>query len=378
MLATINNNPFSKTVAQFNIAYTQMINHLGEAVAHLDPDIANEKLLTDLYKSMVFIRLFDKKAVALQRTGKMGTYPSSLGQEAVGVGIGYAMNPNDVFAPYYRDHAALYLRGVSLADMLLYWGGDERGSLINGAPQFDLPNCVPIANQITHAAGIACAIKIRHEKNAVLTTCGDGATSRGDFYEAINLAGIWQLPMVVVVNNNQWAISVSRGIQTAAETIAQKAIAAGMPGEQVDGNDALAVYSVIKKALKKARAGKGPTLIEAITYRLGDHTTADDATRYRPPEALNKGWELEPIKRLQTFLHNNNFWGPEQERAWITQCEQNITQGVEAYLNTPDAPPEDIFDYLYAELPFAMEEQRQHLIAKARSLNANKKEEESL
>ncbi len=371
-------NPFSKTVAQFSITYTQMINQLGEAVDHLGPEITNGKLLTDLYKSMVFIRLFDKKAVALQRTGQMGTYPSSLGQEAVGVGIGYAMNEKDIFAPYYRDHATLYLRGVSLADMLLYWGGDERGSLIHGAPQFDLPNSVPIATQISHAAGIASAVKIRHEKNAVLTTCGDGATSRGDFYEPLNLAGAWQLPMVIVVNNNQWAISVSREIQTAAETIAQKAVAAGIPGEQVDGNDALAVYTVVKKALEKARAGKGPTLVEAITYRLGDHTTADDATRYRSPEALNKGWELEPIKRLQTFLHNQNLWGPEQERAWITKCEQEINQGVEAYLNMPDAPPEDIFDYLYAELPFAMEEQRQHLLAKAKRLQAKNpgKEEE--
>jgi len=364
------NNFFSKTVAEFEITYTQLINHLGESVHPLDKDLESQKLLSDLYKSMVFIRTFDKKAVALQRTGQLGTYPSSLGQEAIGVGIGHAMNKDDVFAPYYRDHAIHYLRGVSLADMLLYWGGDERGNIISNAPQFDLPNCVPIATQITHAAGIASALKIRNEKKAVVTTCGDGATSRGDFYEPLNLAGAWQLPMVIVVNNNQWAISVPREIQTAAKTIAQKAIAAGIPGEQVDGNDALAVYSVVDKALKKARAGKGPTLIEAVTYRLSDHTTADDATRYRSPEALNKGWEMEPVKRLQTFLHNKNWWGPEQEREWLAECDKKIADGVEKYLNIPEAPPEDNFNYLYAELPYSMKEQRDHMIAKAERLNA--------
>lgn len=370
-------NTFSKTVAQFKVAYTQLINEAGKALGELSLETVNEKLLTDLYKSMVFIRMFDKKAIALQRTGQMGTYPSSLGQEAIGVGIGHAMNQDDVFAPYYRDHAIHYLRGVSLKDMLLYWGGDERGNLIDGAPQFDLPNCVPIATQITHAAGIATALKIRHEKKAVVTTCGEGATSRGDFYEPLNLAGAWQLPMVIIVNNNQWAISVPREIQTAAETIAQKAVAAGIPGEQVDGNDALAVYTVVKKALKKARAGKGPTLIEAITYRLSDHTTADDATRYRAPEALNRGWEVEPVKRLQTFLHNKNWWSPEQEREWIGHCEKEITREVEAYLNMPEAPPEDIFDYLYAELPYSLEEQREHIISKAHSLKAANSETEN-
>ena len=170
--------------------------------------------------------------------------------------------------------------------------------------------------------------------------------------------------MVILVNNNQWAISVPLEIQTASETIAQKAIAAGIPGEQVDGNDVIAVYERCHQAIERARSGKGPTLIEAITYRLCDHTTADDATRYRPPDGLNEAWKIEPIKRLQTYLHKQGHWNEAKEQDLISDCEKQINQAVDNYLSTPPQAEQDLFDYLFEETPNAMLEQRQHMLDK--------------
>ena len=282
------------------------------------PACATAGQLLAFYRTLVLIRTFDQKAVALQRTGQLGTYASCVGQEGISAGIGAALQDDDVFVPYYRDAAAQYLRGVALHQLLLYWGGDERGNDFSGAAQKDLPLCVPIATQVTHAAGIAAAMKIRHQPQATLVTCGDGATSRGDFYESLNLAGVWQLPLVVVINNNQWAISVPRALQSAAPTLAQKAVAAGIEGIQVDGNDICAVHEVVRYALDKARAGKGATLIEALSYRLGDHTTADDATRYRNIDEVNNAWRRDPLRRLRQYLHAQELWNEAKEKALLT------------------------------------------------------------
>ena len=352
------------TAAEFSVSYTQYLNAQSDIVGELPSWAQDLEVLEKFYRMMTLTRLFDKKAVALQRTGQMGTYPSCLGQEAIATGLGYAMQATDVLAPYYRDQATQLIRGVKMEEILLYWGGDERGSLYTEGPSQDLPICVPIATQITHGAGVATAMKIRHEKRVAVTTCGDGATSRGDFYEPLNLAGAWQLPMVILVNNNQWAISVPLEIQTASETIAQKAIAAGIPGEQVDGNDVIAVYERCHQAIERARSGKGPTLIEAITYRLCDHTTADDATRYRPPGGLNEAWKIEPIKRLQTYLHKQGHWNEAKEQDLISDCEKQINQAVDNYLSTPPQAEQDLFDYLFEETPNAMLEQRQHMLDK--------------
>lgn len=352
------------TAAEFSVSYTQYLNAQSDIVGELPSWAQDLEVLEKFYRMMTLTRLFDKKAVALQRTGQMGTYPSCLGQEAIATGLGYAMQATDVLAPYYRDQATQLIRGVKMEEILLYWGGDERGSLYTEGPSQDLPICVPIATQITHGAGVATAMKIRHEKRVAVTTCGDGATSRGDFYEPLNLAGAWQLPMVILVNNNQWAISVPLEIQTASETIAQKAIAAGIPGEQVDGNDVIAVYERCHQAIERARSGKGPTLIEAITYRLCDHTTADDATRYRPPDGLSEAWKIEPIKRLQTYLHKQGHWNEAKEQDLISDCEKQINQAVDNYLSTPPQAEQDLFDYLFEETPNAMLEQRQHMLDK--------------
>src|SRR5438552_7484871 len=261
---------------------------------------------------MVLTRTFDLKAVALQRTGRLGTYAVSLGQEAAAVGIASAMRPQDLLLPSYRDNAALLWRGVKMEEILLYWGGDERGNCSSG-PSHDFPFCVPVGSQAPHAAGVAYAFRLRKQPRVAVCLFGDGATSKGDVWEAMNFAGVHKLPLVFVANNNQWAISVPLKLQTASETLAQKAIAAGFAGEQVDGNDVIAVRAATEQAIAQARAGGGPRLIEAVTYRLGDHTTADDAARYRPPEEVQARWKEEPITRLRSYLLSRKAWGESQE-----------------------------------------------------------------
>ncbi|MCK9283455.1 MAG: pyruvate dehydrogenase (acetyl-transferring) E1 component subunit alpha [Rhodocyclaceae bacterium] len=322
------------------------------------PDFASDPAaLEPLYRAMVATRLFDTKAIALQRTGQLGTFASSLGQEAVGVGIGAAMTVDDVLLPSYRDHAAQLLRGVSMVESLLYWSGDERGSDFATARR-DFPNCVPIASQVCHGAGVAYAMKLRREPRVAVCILGDGGTSKGDFYEGMNLVGAWTLPLVLVVNNNQWAISVPRSAQTAAPTLAQKALAVGVEGLQVDGNDVVAVRHAVGTALEKARNGGGPTLIEALTYRLGDHTTADDATRYRDAEAVSRQWALEPILRLRNYLVGQNCWNEEREQQLIRECTEQVNRAVADYLAVAAPSVEQMFDRLYATLPQALEGQR--------------------
>ncbi len=244
-----------------------------------------------------------------------------------------------------------------MSEILAYWGGDERGSQFSCGSQ-DLPICVPIASQCLHAAGIAFAFKYRKEPRVALVCLGEGGTSEGDFYEAMNVAGVWNLPIVFVVNNNRWAISVSLHEQTASKTIAKKAIAAGFQGVQVDGNDILATYQVINEAIKKARAGNGPTLIEALTYRLCDHTTADDATRYQPHEEVKNALLKEPIHRFKYFLEQKKLWDEQKEQHLLNQCSKEVEQAVEEYLSRPKQELSSIFDYHFDELPDYLIEQR--------------------
>jgi 2-oxoisovalerate dehydrogenase E1 component alpha subunit len=344
------------TAASFHIGYTQYLGPDGEPVQPLPAFARDPAALLSLYRAMVLTRAFDTKAVALQRTGKLGTFASSVGQEAIGVGVASAMQPDDVLFPSYRDHAAQLLRGVTMTESLLYWGGDERGSDF-AVPRQDFPNCVPIGTQVCHAAGAAYAFMLRREARVAVSMFGDGSTSKGDFYEAMNLAGVWRAPLVLVVNNNQWAISVPRSRQSAAQTLAQKAIAAGIDGLQVDGNDVIAVHHVVHAALAKARRGDGPTLIEALSYRLGDHTTADDATRYRDAELINKQWENEPLRRLRTYLMHANAWDKAQEEALAKTCQAEVERAVEAYLAVPQPDVCAMFDHLYETLPLPMREQ---------------------
>lgn len=333
-----------------NIPYVTYLNEKGYPLTALPTFAHDMTLLEELYGWMVLTRTFDEKAIKLQRTGQLGTYPSSLGQEAVFVAIGRTLHKNDIYAPYYRDYGAMLQRGVTMVDILRYWGGSEWGSHYADNAQ-DFPLCVPIATQCLHAAGAAKAIQYRGEKRVALATCGDGATSKGDFYEALNVAGAWQLPLVLVVNNNQWAISVPREAQTAAHSIAQKAIAAGIHGIQVDGNDSIALYAVLSEAIQQARETGKATLVEAITYRLCDHTTADDASRYSTKETLAMAWEREPIRRLRQYMIHENHWNHEKEQQLLKACKDRVEAAVTTYLNTPKHPPSSMFEHLYATLP---------------------------
>jgi len=341
---------------QFSIHFLQYLDPAGKLDLPLPEWITDTPLLLSIYENMVLARLLDQKAVALQRTGQMGTYPSILGQEAISVCTGLAMAQDDVLVPYYRDAPAQIIRGMSPAEVFMYWGGDERGGNLKGASR-DLPICVPIATQLTQAAGVATALKIKGDNAVVVASCGDGATSKGDFMEALNLAGVWDLPIVFVINNNRWAISVPLAQQTRAATLAQKAIAAGIEGIQVDGNDPIAVYEAISQAIAGARENK-PTVIEALSYRLCDHTTADDASRYRDAEELKAHWQEEPIVRFQQFLHQQGLWDAAREKALQQRCQQVIDAAVAQYLALEAEPNSAIIDYLHAFLPYTLESQR--------------------
>lgn len=351
-----------KPIAQFEIQYQQFCDAKGNIVAEL-PEFARDfAYLIDLYSNMVETRVFDNKAIALQRTGKMGTYASVLGQEAIGTGIAAAMHPEDVLCPYYREVGAQLLRGVAMEEILLYWGGDERGSAYqNPSAKEDFPVCVPIASQTLHAVGVALAFKLRKQPRVAVTVVGDGGTSRGDFYEAMNLAGVMNLPVVFIVNNNQWAISVARENQTAAQTFAQKGIAAGIDCEQIDGNDVIAVRNSVGNAIEKARKGEGPTLIEAVTYRLCDHTTADDARRYREALELEKYRKEDPIIRLSQYLINQKAWDESKEQALQQKAQATVAAAVDRYFKTTARRPETMFDYLYETLPEAYFSQREEV-----------------
>lgn len=356
----------STCVARFEVRYTRFLDADGNPAAPLPGDVADPAAAVPLYRHMVLTRAFDAKAIALQRTGQLGTYPSTLGQEGVATGIGAAMRADDVLLPSYRETGVQLWRGVTMTEILLYWGGDERGMAFEG-PRRDFPTSVPVASHAPHAVGVAYAMAHRSEPRVAVCVLGDGGTSKGDFYEALNMAGVWKLPLVFVVNNNQWAISVPRQAQSRAETLAQKAIAAGFEGEQVDGNDVLAMRHCMAAALERARGGDGPKLIEALTYRLGDHTTSDDASRYRTAEELEARGKLDPVVRLRKYLVRNGAWSDADEETWNRECAERVEEAVRRYLDTPPQPPQAMFDYLFAKLPNGLEKQRAAVMSERRN-----------
>ena len=343
--------------AKFAIEHIGFLDPLGKPLQDLPSDLDLQALI-DCYRAMVGLRRFDAKAVALQRTGRLGTYAVSLGQEAIPIGVASVMRAEDALIPSYRDSGALAWRGVGLHELLLYWGGDERGSDFAESRQ-DFPFSIPVASHCLHAVGVAYAIKLRQESKVAVCMIGDGATSNGAFYEAINCAGVWQVPAVFVISNNHWAISVPRSSQTAAETLAQKSIAAGMPGVQVDGNDVIAIRHATSEAIERARSGGGPGLIEALTYRLSDHTTADDASRYRTADMVEAARAKEPVTRLRAFLTASGHWNDRKEQDLIKAIDREVDEAVERYLTTSAEPPTAMFDHLYTKLPTALKGQRE-------------------
>lgn len=352
----------ARTIAAFKVDYFQFLKPDGKLVEDQQvPSVARDfDRLVKLYRLMVLTRIFDKKAVALQRTGKLGTYASCLGHEAAHVAIGSSMQPEDCFAPMYREYGVQFCRGVELTDVLLYWGGDERGNDYAKAPH-DFASCVPIATQCLHAAGAALAFKLRKEKRVAVSVVGDGGSSKGDFLEAINAGSAWKLPLVLVIVNNQWAISVPRSKQNTAATLAQKGIAGGLPSIQVDGNDLIACLWAMEKAVEAAREGHGSFVIEMMTYRISDHTTADDARRYRPNDEVEEAWSREPISRLRSYLMDQNAWDEGREQALQEEASATVQQAADDYLDqvTNNAQPVTaMFDHMFAELPHDLAEQR--------------------
>jgi pyruvate dehydrogenase E1 component alpha subunit len=345
------------TVAHFDIRYRQFLDQHGKPMGDLPAFARDRDLMVRLYRHMVLTRTFDARAVSLQRTGQLGTFPSSLGQEAAMVGLAAAMHDDDVLLGTYREQGAQLWRGVTLLELFRYWGGNESGTNY-AVPRQDFPPSIPIATHTLHAVGVATAMKLRKQKRCAVCVLGDGATSKGDFYEALNVAGVWNLPVVFVVNNNGWAISVPLGKQTACETLAQKAIAGGFEGEQVDGNDVIAVRHAVSEGVERARAGKGPSLVETLTYRLSDHTTADDATRYRPDEEVSAAWAKDPVPRLRAWLGAQGWWTKEDEERLIAGVRAEIDAAKDAYLAEPKEPAGAMFDHLYERLPESIAQQR--------------------
>jgi 2-oxoisovalerate dehydrogenase E1 component alpha subunit len=354
--------PEPVTVARFTIGYSRYLDPKGQAIRPLPQFARDPARLVALYRGMVLTRAFDAKAVALQRTGRLGTYGSSLGQEAIGVGVADAMRPEDVFLPSFREHGGQLARGVSLEELFLFWGGDERGNDFKG-PRGDFPVCVPVGTHAPHAVGVAMAFKLRRQQRVAVAVFGDGATSKGDVAEALNAAGVWRLPAVFVINNNRWAISLPVAQQSAAETLAQKAVAAGIEGVQVDGNDVVAVREAAGRAIDKARIGGGPTLIEALSYRLGDHTTSDDASRYREDSEVSRHWAEDPLARLRNYLVAQRRWSKTDEERLLAETAATVEKAVAAYLATPPQPPEAMFDHTYAALPADLAAQRAAAVA---------------
>lgn len=351
------------TAASFEIEYLQYLKPDGTLAAPLPPAVPDAAALLPLFKQMLFLRTFDSKAIALQRTGKLGTYAACLGHEATHVGIGASMQPEDVFAPSYREYGAQFARGMRPREVLMYWGGDERGNLLTGAPAHDYPWCVPISTQMLMASGAALSFKLRKQDRVAVAVCGDGGSSKTDFYAAVNSAGAYQLPLVLCVVNNGWAISVPRKAQTGAETLAQKGLAGGLHCLQVDGNDLVAVLEAMRRAHERARTGQGGSVIEFMTYRLHDHTTADDARRYRGEDEVKQAWLKEPFLRLRKYLTDAGLWDEAQEKAWIEESGKRVDVEINAYLETPVQPVEAMFDYLYGDMPAEVLAQREAAIA---------------
>jgi pyruvate dehydrogenase E1 component alpha subunit len=301
-----------------------------------------------LYEAMVAARTFDRKCSTLQRQGRLATYAPFEGQEAAQIGAAAVLEPRDWLIASYRDAAAQSLHGFPWRNLILGRAGDERGGQAPEGVRV-LPPSITVGGHMIHAAGIAWAEKIKGSGAVAMTMFGDGATSEGDFHEAMNFAGVYGLPTVFVCQNNGWAISQPTSMQTAAERIADKAVGYGMPGIAVDGNDLLAVYAVAQDAVARARSGDGPTLIEAITYRIGPHTTADDHLRYRA-EADVEDWRTrDPLDRVRDFLVDSGEWTAEWQAGIEAAASDRVEEAVTAAEAVVPLGPDEIFEAMFAE-----------------------------
>ena len=321
------------------------------------------ELLQTMYRWMTFGRIFDTRLINLQRQGRLFTYAPVAGQEAAQVGSSLALQQEDWLFGSYRDGLASIVHKLPPEHVLLFFRGHPKAGMV--PPDINVFGLqIGIAEQIPHAVGVAWGMKLRKTKAAALTLFGDGATSEGAFHEGINFAGVLHAPVVFVCQNNGWAISVPRTSQTASETLAQKATAYGVPGRLVDGNDVLAMYREVRTALTRARSGQGPTFIEAVTYRFGPHSTADDPKRYRPTAELTE-WQdtRDPLMRLRNYLEREGLWNETRQQALEEEIRAEIATIVTAALTESVPPPESMFEHVYATPSALLEGQQRELLA---------------
>lgn len=331
----------------------------GKLDTALEPAIPPDDLRR-LYRTFLLARRFDERMLRLQRQGRIGTFGPIRGHEAAVLGGVYALRPSDWLVPYYREWAAYMWRGWPLESLILFYAGYSEGMRVPDGLR-DLPLCIPIASQVPHAVGVAYAARHKGEDSVALCYFGDGASSHGDCQEAMNFAGVFQAPVVFLCLNNQWAISLPRTRQTRARTLAQKAVAYGFPGIQVDGNDLLAVYAATGEAVERARGGGGPTLIEAVTYRLSMHTTADDPTRYRGEEEV-KAWEAkDPWPRFRRYVEAKGIVDERIHAELEAEVDAQIREAVERAEARMRPDLMEVFEHVYAERPAHLEAQRDAL-----------------
>ncbi len=337
-----------KVIGRFEVRYLQILDEKGNVDESLLPSLSDREIKR-FFELIILARTFNRRALSLQREGRIGTYASIYGQEASQIGSALAIEKDDWVFPSFREMGVLISLGYPLWMLFRYWRGDERG--MKTPEGFNiLPVSVPVGTHIPHAVGTAWAMKIKGHRGVSVAYFGDGGTSKGDFHEGLNFAGVMKVPCVLICQNNQWAISVPREKQTASETIAQKAIAYGLECIQVDGNDVLAVYSATRSAMDRARDGRGPTLIECFTYRLDDHTTADDASRYRSEEEVKEWMGKEPLIRLRLFMERKGLWTEEYEKEVNRRAEEMVDRAIEEEESQKGPEPVDMIHYTCAEL----------------------------
>jgi pyruvate dehydrogenase E1 component alpha subunit len=334
-----------ETIYTFEVQRLEVMDESGTVDSKDMPNLSLDQI-KNMYYWMVLTREFDIKALKLQRTGRMGTYASMMGQEATIIGSALAMRKQDWLFPSFRYNGGTFVRGVRMEQVYQYFGGDERGSKYDKGVQV-FPICITVGEQPLHATGFAMGLKLQKKPGVVLTDLGDGGTSEGDFHEALNFAGVFKAPLVIICQNNKWAISVPVSRQTAAHTIAQKAVAYGIYGIQVDGNDIFAMYKATQEAIIRAEKGL-PTLIEADTFRMSDHTTSDDAKKYRD-ESVVKEWEIkDPIRRLKLYMEKQKIWTNTDEEKLLLRVKTEVETAVKKYESIKPAPVSDMFDYQFA------------------------------
>ncbi|MFH1750678.1 MAG: pyruvate dehydrogenase (acetyl-transferring) E1 component subunit alpha [Candidatus Micrarchaeota archaeon] len=356
-----------KIVAEFKVEHLQVLDENGNLDAALEPQIQPE-LLKEMYRLMVLGRAFDRKLMKMQRSGRIYTYIPVEGQEACQIGSILALQKEDWMVPAFRESIAYIAKGMPLKTLLFYWMGNEKG---NSAPANvnALPVSIPVGTQMLHAVGIGWAARLKGQQTVAITYFGDGATSEGDFYEAINFAGVFKTNTIFLCQNNGWAISVPRSKQTAAETLAQKGIAAGIRSIQVDGNDILAVYKATKEAADRARKGEGPTLIECITYRIGPHSTSDDPSKYRNALEAQDWLKKDPMERFRNYLQKKGIWN----EGWESKLQGDAQSQIDAAIKEAEAensiPLEEMFKHVYSEIPPSLREQMEEIRAAAEEEN---------